>query len=602
MSKSRSRSNPPAKGKIEVVEWDGLPPEGITQLEEFESMLAAELSQANLLRSPVLVITNFIEGVVHYLFQSVHNLVSHSVSRKMLVTVGTVAFAWYFLCGLHASFRTVSLDAIQSARFVGEWFILGVLSSIGFGTGLHSGILYAFPYIAHTTLVADYCRCLPSHGLFERAVPALWEPSAHCPCDPPADPNVTVSFFQIFLSVAPALFIWGIGTACGEIPPFFAAQFAARSDAAVQPPELQEVRAAIYAARRQHVKAGHGPASDTMATARTASRATAAAITASSSDTDASTDSHDDGKVTVAVVSRGRANSGGRKGKLRRNSAEQEAEEAHFDSHMASLAFSPVALFERMKVWMVHMISDHGAVAVVLLGAWPNVAFDMVGMACGYLGMPLASFLLATIFAKGFVKVSAQIMFIIAVFLGGTHSSSTIRIGARALDSVVPDFILVWLSPDDRGNAVEAAVLTAITEFKATVDPLRAATEVGYSADQPAKQSLLKDGGKLVATLLLVYFVKSFVEYIAVTRLRESQRERLHTVRSACWSRPSHLVPPLMPHPTHRSSSAACSAATGCSCQARRSPPRAAILSRIASSACAACRRLLWGRSHRTSV
>ena len=57
-----------------------------------------------------------------------------------------LAFQWFLL--------TIGLNQIQIVnRWIGNnlyWFICRILSSIGFGTGLQTGVLFVFPYIIST--------------------------------------------------------------------------------------------------------------------------------------------------------------------------------------------------------------------------------------------------------------------------------------------------------------------------------------------------------------------------------------------------------------------------------------------------------------------
>lgn len=41
------------------------------------------------------------------------------------------------------------------------WIILGVASSIGLGTGLHTFVLYLGPWIAKVAMVANDCGTIP---------------------------------------------------------------------------------------------------------------------------------------------------------------------------------------------------------------------------------------------------------------------------------------------------------------------------------------------------------------------------------------------------------------------------------------------------------
>ncbi|XP_053684150.1 vacuole membrane protein 1 [Sabethes cyaneus] len=99
--------------------------------------------------------------------------------------------------------------------FIIYWVGLGVLSSVGLGTGLHTFILYLGPHIASVTLAAYECNSLdfpeppypneiicPDSGNF-RNLPSIW---------------------NIMTKVRYEAFLWGAGTALGELPPYFMAR------------------------------------------------------------------------------------------------------------------------------------------------------------------------------------------------------------------------------------------------------------------------------------------------------------------------------------------------------------------------------------------
>jgi len=52
--------------------------------------------------------------------------------------------------------------------FAAWWIVLGVMSSIGFGTGLHTFVLYLGPHIAKVTMAANECNYVPE------ALPSRW--------------------------------------------------------------------------------------------------------------------------------------------------------------------------------------------------------------------------------------------------------------------------------------------------------------------------------------------------------------------------------------------------------------------------------------------
>ena len=64
----------------------------------------------------------------------------------------------------------------------------------------------------------------------------------------------------------------------------------------------------------------------------------------------------------------------------------------------------------------IEFTEKNGFVGILLLASWPNAAFDMCGMACGWLEMPFWTFFGATLLGKGLVKVTLQSAACIALF------------------------------------------------------------------------------------------------------------------------------------------------------------------------------------------
>jgi hypothetical protein len=61
--------------------------------------------------------------------------------------------------------------------FAGYWVILGVASSIGLGTGLHTFVLYLGPHIAKVAIIATTCGHLPE------MIPSRWNFDHFGMCD-----------------------------------------------------------------------------------------------------------------------------------------------------------------------------------------------------------------------------------------------------------------------------------------------------------------------------------------------------------------------------------------------------------------------------------
>jgi vacuole membrane protein 1 len=72
----------------------------------------------------------------------------------------------------------------------------------------------------------------------------------------------------------------------------------------------------------------------------------------------------------------------------------------------------------------------HGFMGVLLMAAWPNMAFDMCGIACGHFLMPFATFFSAVVVGKALIKVNMQALFFITVF-GRSYLEALVAFVAR---------------------------------------------------------------------------------------------------------------------------------------------------------------------------
>lgn len=83
------------------------------------------------------------------------------LENKLLITVlfGLIAAlsTFYHIPGNH---QTLITSIRANLWFAVYWVGLGVLSSVGLGTGLHTFLLYLGPHIASVTLAAYECNSL----------------------------------------------------------------------------------------------------------------------------------------------------------------------------------------------------------------------------------------------------------------------------------------------------------------------------------------------------------------------------------------------------------------------------------------------------------
>lgn len=129
----------------------------------------------------------------------------------------------FSIYGVIESFPQNPLAAfIDKLEFYVEFFMwwvgLGVLSSIGLGSGLQSGVLFLFPHIIKVCLAAQTCETLDfdsMSNMWFRSPPNLFR----CP-DTSVDAT-PVTFFGLWMKVILVCFLQSAGTAIGEIPPYW---------------------------------------------------------------------------------------------------------------------------------------------------------------------------------------------------------------------------------------------------------------------------------------------------------------------------------------------------------------------------------------------
>ncbi|XP_015875210.3 vacuole membrane protein KMS1-like isoform X2 [Ziziphus jujuba] len=109
-------------------------------------------------------------------------------------------------------------------RFGLWWLALGVASSIGLGSGLHTFVLYLGPHIALFTIKTMQCgrvdiKSAPYDTIQLKSGPS-WVDQDCSEFGPPLFPS-QVPISSILPQVQLEAILWGIGTALGELPPYF---------------------------------------------------------------------------------------------------------------------------------------------------------------------------------------------------------------------------------------------------------------------------------------------------------------------------------------------------------------------------------------------
>eukprot|EP00299_Pterocystis_sp_00344_P011729 c5521_g1_i1.p1 GENE.c5521_g1_i1~~c5521_g1_i1.p1 ORF type:complete len:432 (-),score=52.64 c5521_g1_i1:39-1160(-) len=176
-------------------------------------------------RQPLRVGYHFMMVVVEKSIELAHWVASHRVKAFFLtVFVGI----WQLLTHVEGVWTPIVAEANIDLWFALWWLLLGVASSIGLGTGMHSGLLFLFPHIFKVVRNAAEC----GHMGFDSRTNMWWALSIDDAFDC-AETGPDDSFVNVFLKVFLACILWGTGTAIGEIPPYAvsrAAQIAGECD------------------------------------------------------------------------------------------------------------------------------------------------------------------------------------------------------------------------------------------------------------------------------------------------------------------------------------------------------------------------------------
>ncbi|OCT94963.1 vacuole membrane protein 1 isoform X1 [Xenopus laevis] len=147
------------------------------------------------------------------------------VSVLLLLAVLSVA---YYIEGEHQQcVQYIEKKCLWCAYWVG----LGILSSVGLGTGLHTFLLYLGPHIASVTIAAYECN---SVNFPEPPYPD----EIMCPDEEGTEG--AISLWTIISKVRLEACMWGAGTAIGELPPYFMARAARLSGVETDDEEYAE--------------------------------------------------------------------------------------------------------------------------------------------------------------------------------------------------------------------------------------------------------------------------------------------------------------------------------------------------------------------------
>lgn len=193
-----------------------------------------ELENLTLTTQPLKTLKFFILAVVQYLKRSIQYLLRHGFWLILLSTV--LVSGGVLLLNTDGPHEKHIEELFQYLQFGLWWVALGVASSIGLGSGLHTFVLYLGPHIAFFTLKAMQCsrvdiKSAPYDTIQLKRGPS-WLAKNCSDFGPPmfsSSHGTHVPFSSILPQVQLEAILWGIGTALGELPPYFISRAASLS-------------------------------------------------------------------------------------------------------------------------------------------------------------------------------------------------------------------------------------------------------------------------------------------------------------------------------------------------------------------------------------
>jgi len=362
-------------------------------------------------RSPVLTLRLFFEVLVINLISWARKVIRHPVTLFLVLPLVVIYTVCNQIDGPHQYYFSEFEFFVE--YFV-WWFGLGVLSSVGLGTGMHTGVLFLFPHIFKVCVVADQCDSLQfstRNDIWFRSDPESFM------CEPLPGGETEVGFLSIFLKVFWPCFFWGAGTALGEVPPYWVS------------------RAAALAGEK--------------------------------------------------------------------NSEFLEATESR----------SKWNILNAMKDWMIEFLRKNGFVGVLLMAAWPNMAFDLCGICCGHFLMPFWQFLGATFIGKAIFKANGQACFFIMLF-----TPEHLKRFVSFVESIIPDALdpCVWIQGRECHWLLNDFLVKIGRDFQKRIDGEGTVGEVSWP----------KMIWNWIMVLFIGYFVLSCIEQFAQYRKHELEEAK----------------------------------------------------------------------------
>ncbi|XP_062187254.1 vacuole membrane protein KMS1-like [Phragmites australis] len=213
-------------------------------MSELREKHRVDLERLTLTSRPFKTLEFFVLAIAQSLGRTCSCVLKKGARLKIVVLL--VVSTWVLLLFTDGPHERHVQELLWYVKFGLWWVVLGVTSSIGLGSGLHTFVLYLGPHIALFTIKAVQCgrvdlKSAPYDTILLKRRPS-WLEKDCLEFGPPIH-QATIPFSTILQEVYLEAVLWGLGTALGELPPYFLSRAASMSGRKID--ELEELDASI---------------------------------------------------------------------------------------------------------------------------------------------------------------------------------------------------------------------------------------------------------------------------------------------------------------------------------------------------------------------
>ena len=148
----------------------------------------------SLFNSPVTILSNFLSVTFNWLSKTSISIIQNDIFKYIILPLASILYVAYNIEGDHHDYFFKYF--ISYSWEIIFWVGLGVLSSIGLGSGMHSGLLFLFPHVISIAMAAHECKSVNFSTL--QIDPNNYDMYK---CLDDEIPSIDVPFISIFLKV-----------------------------------------------------------------------------------------------------------------------------------------------------------------------------------------------------------------------------------------------------------------------------------------------------------------------------------------------------------------------------------------------------------------